>query len=88
MSYEQAVDWIETNKHLIGKEIEKGMVIGDLVAVPVDSDDREAFLHSYIFNLNRDIITIPNTNGELEVWAIDTDRIRRNNVLLYKMIAK
>lgn len=87
MTYKQAIDWIEANKHLIGTEIEKGVVIGDIVAVPVDLKDREVFLRSYLFNLKSAVSAVPYTNGELEVWAIDTNRISRDNVLLHKKLA-
>lgn len=87
MTYKQALEWIEANKQLIGTETEKGMKIGELVAVPVDPKDKEAFIRSYIFNKNNGITVLPYTNGELEVWAIDTDRLKPNGMLLYKQMA-
>ena len=82
MTYKAALDWIETNKHLIGTELEKGMYIGDLVAVPVNSKNRESFLRAYVINRNSEVSIIPFIGDEMEVWAIDT-----NGVLLYKRLA-
>lgn len=84
MTYKQAEEWIEANKQLIGTETEKGMVIGDLVAVPVNASDQEVFLRSYILSRQWEDSIIPFLNGEMEVWAIDTDCITRDRVLLHK----
>ena len=67
MTYQAAIDWIEANKHLIGTETEKGMYIGDLVAVPVDSNNRESYLRSYILDRNPETSIIPFIGGDMEV---------------------
>lgn len=84
MTYKQAKEWIDANKMLIGTETEKGMVIGDLVAVPVNANDQEKFLRSYILSKQWEVSIIPFLDGEMEVWAIDSDRITRDRVLLHK----
>lgn len=84
MTYKQAEEWIEANKQLIGTETDKGMVIGDLVAVPVNASDQEEFLRSYVLGRQWKVSIIPFLSGEMEVWAIDTDRITRDRVLLHK----
>lgn len=84
MTYKQAEEWIEANKQLIGTETDKGMVIGDLVAVPVNASDQEEFLRSYVLGRQWKVSIIPFLNGEMEVWAIDTERITRDRVLLHK----
>lgn len=84
MTYKQAEEWIEANKQLIGTETEKGMVIGDLIAVPANASDQEVFLRSYVLSRQWEVSIIPFLNGEMEVWAIDTERITRDRVLLHK----
>ena len=87
MTYNEAFNWIEAKKHLIGTETEKGMLIGDLVAVPVDSSARESFLRAYVLNRNSEASIIPFIGDDMEVWAIDTNRLTPNGVLLYKRLA-
>lgn len=72
MTYKEAFDWIEANKNLIGTKTEKDLLIGDLVAVPTNSHEREVFLRSYVINRNGLASIIPYVNSDLEVWAIDT----------------
>jgi len=88
MTYQAALEWIEGNKHLIGTVTEKGMYIGDLVAVPVSStSDHEAFLKNYVLNRNADFSIMPFIGDDMEVWAIDTKRLTPNGVFLYKRLA-
>ena len=84
MTYKQAKEWIEANKHLIGTETGKGMVIGDLIAVPANASDQGVFLRSYVLSRQWEVSIIPFLNGEMEVWAIDTERITIDSVLLHK----
>lgn len=84
MTYKQAKEWIEANKQLIGIETEKGMLIGDLVAVPVNASDQEVFLRSYVLSRQWEVSIMPFLNVEMEVWAIDTDCITRDRVFLHK----
>ena len=84
MTYKEALEWIEANKNLIGTKTEKDMMIGDLVAVPVDTAHRDAFMRSYVLNRNKVASLMPYTNEELEVWAIDTYHMENSGVLFYK----
>ena len=88
MTHKEALEWIEANKHLIGTETEKGMFIGALVPVPVSPRERESFLREFVFNRHFETSTIPFIGDDLEVWAIDTNRITPNGVLLYKKVAE
>lgn len=87
MTYKEAFDWIEANKNLIGTNTEKDMLIGDLVAVPVDANHRDAFMRSYVLNRNKVSSLIPYVNEELVVWAIDTYHLETSGVLFYKQMA-
>lgn len=87
MTYEKALEWIEANKKLIGTETEKGMYIGDLVAVPVNLTERENFLRTYVLNRGKNASIIPVRGDDFSVWGIDTNRLTPNGVLLYKILA-
>lgn len=87
MTYKEALEWIETNKHLVGTETDKGMFIGELVAVPVNPSDRESFLRSYVRNRDSGVSVFPFVGDEMEVWAIDTNRLTQKGVLLFKRLA-
>lgn len=87
MTYKEALEWIEANKHLVGTKTEKGLFIGELVAVPINPGDRESFLRSYVLNRNSDISLFPFVGDDMEVWAIDTNRLTPNGVLLFKKLA-
>ena len=88
MTYKEALERIEANKQLIGTETENGMFIGALVSVPVSSRERESFLREYVLNRHFETSTISFIGDDLEVWAIDTNRITPNGVLLYKKLAE
>jgi len=87
MTYKEAFDWIKANKNLIGTKTEKDLLIGDLVAVPTNSHEREVFLRSYVINRNGVASIIPYVNSDLEVWAIDTFALETKNLLFYKKLA-
>ena len=88
MTYKEAQEWIESNKHLIGTVSEKGVVYRDLVIVPSDDLEREGFLRNYILSYNNQEAIIPYIGSDLQVWAIDTDLIRTNNLLFYSKLAE
>ena len=88
MTYKEAQEWIVSNKHLIGKVTEKGVVYRDLVIVPSDDLNREEFLRSYILSYYNKEAIIPYIGRDLQVWAIDTDLIRTKNVLFYVKLAE
>lgn len=87
MTYKEALEWIEANKQLIGTKTEKDMLIGDLVAVPVNEAHRDAFMQSYVLNRNKITSLIPYVNEDLEIWAIDTYHMETSGVLFYKHMA-
>lgn len=87
MTYKEALEWMEANKHLVGTETEKGMFIEELVAVPVNPSDRESFLRSYVLNRDSEVSVFPYVGDDMEVWAIDTNRLTPNGVLLFKKLA-
>ena len=87
MTYKEATEWIEANKNLIGKVTEKGFVYRELVIVPADNKDREAFLRNYVLSYNNQAAIIPYMGGDLQVWGIDIDMIRKHNLLLYHVLA-
>ena len=64
------------------------MLIGALVAVPVNTPDRDAFMRAYVLNRHSDELVIPYTKGELEVWAIDAYHMETSGVLFYKKLAE
>ena len=86
MTYKEAFDWIEANKKLIGTKTEKDLLIGDLVAVPTNSHEREVFLRFYVINRNGVACIIPYVNSDLEIWAVDTFALETKNLLFYKKL--
>ena len=87
MTYKEAIDWIKANKNLIGTKTENDLLLGDLVAVPTNSNEQEVFLRSYVLNRNGVASIIPYVNSDLEVWAIDTYHLETSGVLFYKKLA-
>ena len=63
------------------------MLIGDLLAVPVNEVQRNAFLRTYVLTRNKVISVMPYANSEMEVWAVDTYILETRNVFLYKKLA-
>ena len=88
MTYKEAQEWIESKNHLIGTVNEKGVVYRDLVIVPSDDLERKEFLRSYVLSYCNQEAIIPYINSDLQVWAIDTDLIRTNNILFYSKLAE
>ena len=86
MTYKEAFDWIEAHKNLIGTKTDKDMLICDLVAVPVNEVQRNAFLRTYVLTRNKVTSVIPFVKSNFEVWAIDTYLLETRNVFLYKKL--
>lgn len=87
MKYQEAIEWIEANKHLVGTKTEDNFSIGDLVVVPAKPEDQNSFLKAFVFNRNKESSLIPFIYGELEVWAIDTYHLETCGLLIYKQMA-
>lgn len=86
MNYNNAVKYKKENDNLVGRTTDKGLKIGKLIIVPADEENREKFFSSYLIS-NDEISAIrPFVSMPVEVWAIDLDYLKRNNVLFYKKL--
>ena len=88
MTYNDAVIWSNNNLDRIGKVDEKGFVVNDLFIVPSSELDRDAFFRAYLFSRDKDAALVPYMYKDVQVWAVDLDHLRENNILFYDIIAR
>ena len=86
MDYVDAKKLREQNRHLIGTTDTKGFIIGDVVIVPTDTKQLNAFFASYLSCKDAEIAIIPYIHADLEVWAIDTKHLYDANILFYNKL--
>ena len=83
MDYSEAIKFLNDNETLIGTKTDKGLKIGKLLVVPANEGDRRKFCSNYFFNGDENEAIRPFIGSPLEVWAIDTEFLNKNNVLFY-----
>ena len=83
MDYSEAIKFRNDNEYLIGTKTDKGLKIGQLLIVPADDEDRRKFFSSYFFIGDENEAIRPFVGWPVEVWAIDTEFLNKNNVLFY-----
>ena len=83
MDYSEAIKYRNENENLIGTKTDKGLKIGQLLIVPADDEDRRKFFSSYFFIGDENEAIRPFVGSPVEVWAIDTEFLNKNNVLFY-----
>lgn len=86
MTYQEALDFIRTHKHLIGTVDEKGFVVSQLVIVPNDKTIREEFLSQFAINPNFKLDESLMVNNVVEVWSVDTTHLESANILFYNKL--
>ena len=84
MTYQEACDLIEKNKHLIGTKDSKGFTIGKFLILPSDESKQRTFLEQYILQRNEDTLILSYIYDDLEVWAIDIEYLNLYGVLFYE----
>ena len=79
MKYSEALKVREENLSLIGNKSEKGLTFNEILVVPSDEKERENFFQNYLFGFMAVSATsVINAEGhEYEVWAIDTENLKR-----------
>lgn len=86
MKYQEALDKKQELQYLIGTKDEKGFTVGEILVLPSDSSRRNRYLRQFIMNT-----TLPNYIGSNDedcvLWAIDTDYLKKANILFYKDIS-
>lgn len=90
MKYSEALKVREENLSLIRNKSEKGLTFNEILVVPSDEKERENFFQNYLFGIMAvsAVSRIDVEGHEYEVWAIDTENLKKNQVLSYKVIAK
>ena len=83
MDYSEAIKFRNDKECLIGTKTDKGLKIGQLLIVPADEGDRRKFFSSYFFIGDENEAIRPFVGSPVEVWAIDTEFLNKNNVLFY-----
>ena len=83
MDYSEAIKFRNDNEYLIGTKTDKGLKNGQLLIVPADDEDRRKFFSSYFFIGDENEAIRPFVGSPVEVWAIDTEFLNKNNVLFY-----
>lgn len=88
MTYEEAKKWREANISLIGTKDGKGFDITDLFIVPEKESERNSFFRSYLLGKDVNAAILPYVNKKMQVWAVDLDHLREDNVLFYDVLAQ
>ena len=83
MDYSEAIKFLNDNENLIGTKTDKGLKIGKLLVVPANEEDRRKFFSYYFFHGDENEAIRPFIGSPVEVWAIDTEFLNKNNVLFY-----
>lgn len=86
MNYRDAKKVREQNLHLIGTTDAKGFIVGDIIIVPIEKKQQNAFFVTYLSSRNAEIAITPFINEDLEVWAIDTKHLYDANILFYNKL--
>lgn len=85
MKYKEAIEFVKRHQELKGTVDEKGFLIGDIVIVPSDKNNRDLFLQNYAQNGGHVFCSFAD-DEEVEVWAIDTAYLEKANVLFYNKL--
>jgi len=88
MTYSAALEWRNKNLQLIGTIDKKGFVVSDLILVPSNAQDRDAYLRNYLFAGRNESAILPYMNQELQVWSVDLNRLETHNILFYNILAE
>jgi len=82
MTYKEATEVIEKNKHLIGQEY-KGAKIDELIIRPTNDEQFQEFAKLYIRSANREIAIAPFRNQDVTVSIVcEKNRIRTSSIFL------
>lgn len=88
MNFNEALEIKNNNRHLIGQKY-RGGIIDEIIIRPVNENDFEIFMKSYLRTMNSGIALKPFINSELRVDVIcDKEKINRNNLILRTEIEK
>ena len=88
MKYNDAKQWIESNKQIKGTRDSKGFVITDLFIVPSEPKDRDVFLQNYLYSEDKSSAIKPYIDNDVQVWSVDLGRLESDNILFYNVLAK
>lgn len=86
MKFLEAVELASKKSNLIGTSTDKGGTIDDIIIVPTDPREREGFIRSYLMSFNAQQSIVPYINSDVQVLAIDKERIREQNIFIYTTI--
>lgn len=86
MNYVEAAKIKQENIHLIGTSDEKGFTIGDIIILPTDENEKKLFFQSYLSSWDAESALFPFISSDLQVWTIDTNYLKRANILFYNKI--
>lgn len=69
MTYQQAIETIENNSHLIGKKV-KGKIVDEIIIYPTDNNSKKEFKRIYLSTLDSKKAIEPFKNEDVDVSAI------------------
>lgn len=88
MNFSEALELKNNNRHLIGQKY-RGAIIDEIIIRPINENDFEIYMRSYLRTMNAEIVLKPFVNSELRVDVIcDREKINRNNLILRTEIEK
>ena len=88
MTYKEARELKTKSMSLIGTEDEKGFIVGDILILPTDENKRKEFLLCYITNEDAEYCIAPYMDCDVQVIAVDTTKLKKENILFYNTIGK
>ena len=88
MTYSAALQWKKDHLNLIGSIDEKGFVVSELLIVPANSQDCDAYLRNYLYSENKDSAIVPYIDKDVQVWSVDLGRLESHNILFYNILVK
>lgn len=88
MNYQEAKELKTQQSHLLGSKDEKGFEVSEILIVPANKSHLDDFLKSYLFNDDAEIAIAPYLNEDLDVWAIDSRKLKEAHVLFYEKLNK
>lgn len=86
MEYNEALQFVEKNLHLIGKK-DKGATIEELILVPTNAALRDDFLKLYLRTLDGNLAIQPYIGADVDIVAVfDKKRIVSQGVFFHTNI--
>lgn len=86
MTFPEALQLIERKKSIVGTTTEKGLLIDLILVVPTDEQKKKEFVVRLLSTRNPQQSIVPYINGDVEVWATNSDYLYKQNLMIYDVV--